>query len=252
MKRTLAILVLIYQFTTTAYAQLTGPLVTTGSQSNFAQYLRLSSVDGDTNKDINAPTNDFNNAEHTKGKRFLFNNWVKGSDVKDANNQPFEVNSYLFNYDMQTGNLLVTENKKQIMSVAPSGIKAFTLTNGGKKYSFVHVPVIDSNRFFLHITGGDSLFNLYKECKVKFVKSNYRNDGLIQSGNPDDEYANISLYYILRPNDNTFRQISFKPKDIKNLLVSEKETVSRYFSDHADDEINEAFLTGLVNSINQH
>ncbi len=251
MKRTIASLLFLYHFTIVASAQLTGPLKTTGAQSNFAQYLRLSSVDGDTNKGGDASTNEFNNRERTEGKRFLFDNWVKGNGVKDANNQPLDVSNYLFNYDMQTGNLLVTENRRRIMSVAPSGVRTFTLESAGKKYAFIHVPVIDSNRFFLHLAGGDSLFALYKDCRVKFVNSDYRNDGLIQTGNPNDVYADISLYYITRPNDNTFRQITFKPKDIKNLLVSEKETVSRYFSNHADGEIDEAFLTGLINRINQ-
>ena len=250
MKQAIAIFIFIYHFTTVASAQLTGPLGTTSAQSNFAQYLRLSSVDGDTNKSGDAPT--FNNREHTEGKRFLLDFWVKGNSVKDANNQPLDVSSYFFNYDMQSGNLLVTENKRNIMSIAPSGVRTFTLESGSRKFLFVHVPVIDSNRFFLYLTGGDSLFTLYKECKVKFIKSDYHNDGLIQTGNPNDVYTDISLYYITRPNDNTFRQISFKPKDIKNLLVSKKEMVSRYFSDHADDEINEVFLSGLINNINQN
>lgn len=250
MKQMIAFLILFYHVATVASAQLTGPLDVTGAQSNFAQYLRLSSADG-TDKNGEAVTDEFNNREHTKGKRFLFNSWVKGSDVKDANNQPVDVSHYFFNYDMQAGNLLVTEDKRKIMSVAPSGVKSFMLETSGKKFPFVHVPVIDSNRFFLRIAGGDSLYILYKDCRVKFVKSDYHNDGLIQTGDPDDSYVDESLYYFTRPNENTFRQISFKPKEIKNLLVAEKTTVSHYFSDHADDEINEVFLTGLINTINK-
>ena len=249
MKQTIAFFLFIYHIISAASAQLTGPLSKTGAESNFAQYLRLSSVDG-ANKSGEETTDEFNNREHTKGRRFLFNNWVKGSGVEAANKQMLDVSHYLFNYDMQTGNLLVTENKRQIMSVAPSGVSSFTLENGGKKFLFVHAPVIDSNRFFLRLTADDSLYTLYKDCKVKFVKSDYRNDGMIQTGDPDDSYPDISAYYITRPHENTFRQISFRPKEIKNLLVAEKETVSRYFSDHSDDEINEVFLTGLINKIN--
>jgi hypothetical protein len=250
MKQTIALLILIGGLANTASAQLTGPLESTGAQSNFAQYLRLSSVDGDTNKG-DAPTTEFNNRERTKGKRFLFNSWVKGSGVTDVHNQTLDVSNYLFNFDMQTGNLLVTENKKNIMSVAPSGVKTFTLETGGRSYPFLHVPIIDSSRFFLQLAGGDSLFTLYKECKVKFVQSNYHNDGMIQTGNPDDEYVDISAFYLTRPGESTFRQMSFKPKEIKNLLVSKKEKVSGYFSDHSNDEIDEAFLIGLINTVNR-
>ncbi len=250
MKKTIALLLSIFITAATASAQLTGPLNKTNAESNFAQYLRLSSVDGTADKGTTEPLEEFNNVENTKGRRFLFNTWATGSNVSDKQGQPMNISSYLFNYDELTGSLLATENKKDILSVTPGALKSFTLEYRGKQYAFAHIGAIDSTRFYLRLAGGDGMYALYKECKVRFVKSNYRNDGIIQSGNPNDEYIDESQYYIIRPNEETGR-IVFKPSDIKNILVAEKEKVKAYFNQHSDDPVDEYFLTDLITSLNK-
>ena len=250
MKETIALFVFIFAVAASASAQLTGPLGKTGAESNFAQYLRLLSVDGTNSKDTKELLEEFNNIENTKGKRFLFDTWATGSNVTDAQSRLVSTSAYLFNYDKLTGNLLATENKKDILAVTPGALQSFMLEYRGKQYPFAHIAAIDSTRFYLRLAGGNGMYALYKEYKVRFVKSNYRNDGIIQSGNPNDEYVDESQYYIVRPNEENSR-IVFKPNDIKNILVAQKEKVKAYFNEHSDEPVDEFFLTGLINSLNK-
>ncbi len=251
MKKTLAYLFFTSVTAVSASAQLTGPLNMTGAQSNFAQYLSRTAADKAGNVADNGVVTSFNDMENTKGERFLFNTWVSGSGMIDAQGQAVNSGTYLFNFDKLTGGLLVTENKKDMMLVASTGVKSFMLESKGKQYRFQHVPLIDATKFYLHLAGSDILYSLYKECSVRFVKSNYRDDGMIQTGKPYDEYLDNSLYYLILPNENTFRVVPLKPKEIKNLLLARREKVNAYFSQHRDDEINETFLTGLIYYINQ-
>ncbi len=250
MKRLLFIVTSLCLIGVTVVAQLTGPLKMTSAQGNFSQYLSRSAVKNTTEQ--NEATTSFNNMENTKGERFLFDNWVSGSNVSNTQNELINTTSYLFNFDKLTGSLLATENKADILSVSPSGINSFMLENRGKQYLFVHVAAIDSNTFFLKLTGVDSLYSLYKECKVKLVKSNYHNDGMIQTGNPYDEYIDESVYNITKPNSSTSRIITLKTRDMKNVLVAEKEKVNAYLNQHKNDLINENFLIGLINYVNQY
>ncbi len=252
MKKITILFALVNVIAAGASAQLTGPLNITGAQSNFAQYLSKSAIKNTENtNDKDAPVEVFNSMENTKGKRFLFDTWATGSQVTDAQGQPVNADSLLFNFDKLTGGLLVTQNKIDVMSVASAGIRSFSLQYKRKDYPFQHVSAIDSTKIFLKLAGVDSLYSLYKECKAKFVKSNYRDDGLIQTGNPYDEYIDESEYNITKPNSSTSRIITLKPKDIKNVLVSQKEKVNAYFKEHRNDAIDENFLVNLINYINK-
>ncbi len=250
MKKTIAVCISIFAVAATASAQLTGPLGKTGAESNFAQFLRLSSVEGTNSKGTTEPLEEFNNIENTKGRRFLFNTWATGTNIREKQGQSMNTGTYFFNYDEMTGSLLATENKKDILAVTSGALQSFTLEFRGKQYPFAHIAAIDSTRFYLRLAGGNGMYALYKECKVRFVKSNYRNDGIIQSGNPNDEYIDESQYYIVRPNEETSR-IVFNTNDIKNILVAQKQKVKAYINEHGDEHVDEYFLTGLINSLNK-
>lgn len=159
---------------------------------------------------------------------------------------------FIFNYDKVTGSLLATEDKINNMLVASGGIQSFVLKGMGKRYFFEHVKTIDSIHFFLALVKSGNKYSLYKRFVTRYLVSDSRNDGIIQTGNDYNEYKDANQYYVVDESANTSTQITnMKSKDIKALFAPQKEKVDSYFKQHRDDDIDEKFLTGLINYLNQ-
>ncbi len=218
--------------------------------SNFAQYLNKTMVNNITSKTSEKILNEFNNIDNTTGKRFLFDSWVSGDSVLDMQGNLLNTTGFIFNFDMITGNLLATQDKINNMAVLPEGVRSFILKNNGKQYQFEHVKAIDSSKFFLALVRNDIKYALYKLFKAKFIPSNYRNEGLIQTGNPNDQYKDESEYYIIDNKSGKAEQLSLKSKSIRAAFETSEQKVKDYFRDHGDDSIDENFLTGLVKYVN--
>lgn len=252
MKKIFLFSVFIQSILISANAQFIGQNNVMGAGGNFSQYLNktlLKTTTEGVGKE--AVVNSFNNTENTKGARFLFDTWVKGDSVIDAGGNIINTVSFIFNFDKMTGNLLATQDKINIMSVAPIGINSFVLEDKGRKYIFEHVAAIDSLKFFLALVKSDTRYSLYKRFVTKFIASNFRNDGVMQTGNQYDEYKDESQYYIIEPGATSAKVVSLKPKGIKAALEMQKEKTDAYFKQHKEDVIDERFLSGLINSLNE-
>ncbi len=237
-----------------AHAQLAAPIGYGSSNSNFSQYMSRTHVrTGDNDASGKpAPINAFNNLPNTKGERFLFNTWVKGDSMIDAQGNKVESGAMLFNVDKMTGNLIVTQNKIDIMSVAPIGIQSFVLSDLNKSYPFHHVKAIDSLRFYLQLAGNsNSKYALYKQFKTSFKAADYFSSGIIESGNRYDEYLDQSIYFIVMPGGKTSKQVTLKPKSVKEVLNDEESRMNQYFDQHKNEDRDEAFLAGLITFLNQ-
>ncbi len=250
MKKILCLFIPVTLLTAAASAQFLGQNNVMKAGGNFSQYLTqtmMKKIDASATKE--GVINTFNNTENTKGTRFLFDIWVSGDSVFDTRGNYINTTSFLFNLDKMSGNLLVTQDKINIMSVAPTGINSFMLKNNPNLYLFEHVKAIDSTRFFLALEKNDAGYSLYKQFAVKFTAANFRSDGVIQTGNDYNEYKDESQYYIV--GKSSAAQISFKPKSIKAALEKDKEKVDTYFRQHKGDTIDEAFLISLTRYLNQ-
>ena len=249
----LALVLLFTHFVfTSAHAQLIGQHGVTGAGGTFSQYLSKTLLKNATkNTSKEAAINAFNNIENTIGTRFLFNTWVDGDSVINAQGNLINTTSFIFNFDKMTGNLLATQDKINNMAVAPTGINSFILKDKGKKYPFEHVKAIDSFKFFLVLVKSEAQYSLYKRFVTKFIESNFRNDGIIQTGHDYDEYKDESQYYIVRQSTGISENIILKPKVMKAVLKDNKEKVDVYFSQHKSDPIDEIFLVGLITYLNQ-
>lgn len=191
----------------------------------------------------------FNHKEDTKGTRYLFEQWAKGSITDTANNVISNAN-YLFNYDKIAGSLLVTSDKKTVFELNKETIKSFTLNSDTEQFVFDRIPFINNGNFVQQLVKGDKYY-LYKSIRTKFIKSDYHTDGMVESGNPYDEYADQVEYYILASNGKDFKQLQLKKRDIKKAFVAESAKVNTYFSLHRSDMLNENFLNGLIIFLNQ-
>ena len=192
----------------------------------------------------------FTHKDETKGSKYLYNQWVKGT-ATNAGNKIITNDAYLYNYDKMGRKLLVTTDKATVIEINKNDLKSFSLIDPNKiENVFEKVALIDADNFFIQLLKDSSGYSLYKSIKTKFVRSNYHSTGLTESGNNYDEYVDEYEYYIVFPKFKDYIKVELKKKSIKDALIKEEAKVKTYFSKNAYEGINEQFLVGLIASLN--
>jgi hypothetical protein len=191
--------------------------------------------------------NSFNTADNTKGRRYYFDEWVKGN-VVSSNGKEISNEDYFFNFDKVNNDLLVTKDKKEIIEVNKESVKEIHFTENGIDYNFEKVDKISTYRFVEVLVKNDKI-SLYKTINTRMVKANYTTNGLTESGNPYDEYVD-EPNYIIKYNED-FRPVQLKFRSIKSALKEESKKVKDFYADHLNDEVDENYLKGIVNYLNK-
>jgi hypothetical protein len=194
----------------------------------------------------------FSHKEETKGSRYLFSEtWGKGTVVTMSNsvtNNP----RLSINYDKINHNLFVTEDNKKVIEVDKEQIRSFDLRVGEQEYNYKRIKAIDSSQFFQVLSESPDKYSLYKMTKTRFVKSNYHSDGMVESGNPFDEYVEENYYFIVPPGGQPYKVImDLRIKALKEVLNADNPRAATYISKHRYDKVDEAFLKDMVDFINQ-
>lgn len=192
----------------------------------------------------------FYNRENTVGNRYLFNKWVTGR-VVDTGNVIVSNNKFVFNYDKIAANLLATQDRKTIIEVNLDAIRSFTLIDGEEMVTFERNSLINKKDFVVALVESKTGYSLFKSLKTTFHKADYTNNGIFTSGKNYDEFVDEVGYYIIFPQDKEFKKIDLKGKSIKGALANEDNKVKKYFSQNEGNGINEIFLKGLINFLNQ-
>lgn len=187
--------------------------------------------------------------EGTKGSRYLFDTWAKGS-VVDSKGNTIKNDSYGFNYDKINGALLLTQDKQTAVDVSKEQVKTFTVYDKLEQpITFEYVPAIDPTHFSQVLSAG-AKYKVYKLTKTTFVKANYKSDGMTSSGNKYDEYTDEAAYYVFNIKTAQLQKVPLKNKAIKQVFADDVDKVKAFYSAHGDDEIDENFLKSLADSLN--
>lgn len=186
--------------------------------------------------------------DETQGSPYLFSKWATGY-VINASGAKIVNDSYLFNFDKLSQNLLMTQDKTNSIEVDKAIIKSFTLNTGNKEYVFENREINNSQQLFQVLTKGKN-YTLYKINATKFERSNYVSTGLTESGHNYDLYVDKPIYYIFSLASAQLRQLDIKKKSLKNAFPKEQAKVDAYFSENADEKVNEDFVIGLIESLN--
>jgi hypothetical protein len=174
--------------------------------------------------------------------QYLFDKWVRGS-VVSSNNIEIANDTFFFNYNKVSNDLLLTTDLKQIIEIDKREFKSFILKDGSNQYRFEHIPVIDNKKFFQVLVRSDK-YSLYKWTLVKYKKKeNFVNAFWELS----DEY----FYYVVFPDGRLYKKINLKRRSIEKNIFSEPEKINAYFSSHQNNEIDETLLIDLVNYLNK-
>jgi len=191
----------------------------------------------------------FTTKEATQGSRYLFPNWVHGF-VIDNKDSLVKDQSYLFNYDKMDGGLVLALDKKSVIIVDKDKVKSFTLFDQlNQPYVFESMPAIDANHYVQLLSKGNK-YRIYKLIKTKFIKADYKTDGIASTGNKYDEYADDADYYVLNAQNNQVQKISLKKKSIKAAFSSEADKLNKFMTDHSSDTIDDTYLSSLGDYMN--
>ena len=182
-----------------------------------------------------------------KGTRFLFDEWVRGTVVKNSGEE-IAGNKYYFNFDKITNNLLVTVDKQQIIEVYKDSIQSFKFSEHGTLYQFEKFPTIERYRFVQVLVKNNESYSLYKSLRTKFVSADFETNGLTETGNPNDEYVDSHKYYIVYKGE--VRPVELKFSSIKKALKENSSLAKDFYANHVMDEVDEAYLTGIVEYVN--
>jgi hypothetical protein len=188
--------------------------------------------------------------EDTKGSRYLIaEGWGKGY-VVGKNGETIKNDNYSYNYDKINGSLLLTQDKRAAVDVNRDQIKSFTIYNQlDQPESYQLITAINPTHYSKVISDGNK-YKVYKYTKTTFVKSDYKTDGMTSTGNHYDEYVDEPAYYVLDVKTAALQKIAIKSKAIKQAFAADADKVKSFYTEHADDDIDENFLKSLADSLN--
>jgi len=188
--------------------------------------------------------------EDTKGSRYLVGDgWAKGY-VVDKTGATVKNDNFSYNYDKINGSLLLTQDKRAAVDVDRDQIKSFTIYDKlDRPETYQLIAAINPTHYTQVLSDGGK-YKVYKYTKTSFVKSDFKTDGMTSTGNHYDEYVDEPTYYVLNVKTSAMQKISLKTKAIKQVFAADADKVKAYFSDHADDDITDSFLSNLADSLN--
>lgn len=188
---------------------------------------------------------DFKPKEDTRGSRYLFTDWVKGS-VTDISNTIYSNPEAGYNYDKISHNLYMTTNKKDVVMLDIDKIKSFSLNNiYGSSDDFIRLPALNNKAFYVAICNSKGPYSAYKLMTTHFEKANYHTDGMTETGKNYDEYVDGQEYYIGFDNGAQYKETDLTRKAL-NKLFADNPKAQRFFKAHKSDDVNESFLKELI------
>ena len=187
----------------------------------------------------------FSTTEETRGSRYLLSSWAAGS-ITTKDGSVVSDRELRYNYDKISKHLLLYKSNQSALELDNDAIASFSLgSTDSIILCFEKIPQLD-NAFLQVLVKSEKKYALFKGIHTRFVKANYVSTGLTESGHNYDEYVDESVYYVFFPSLNTYKTIDLRKKSIKQAFADEKDKVNEYFSKLKDADIDEIFLKGLV------
>jgi hypothetical protein len=188
--------------------------------------------------------------EDTKGSRYLVgDSWAKGY-VVDNTGAAVKNDNFSFNYDKINGSLLLTQDKRAAVDVDRDKIKSFVIYDKLDQPQTYQIVAAINPTHYTQILSDGTKYKVYKYTKTTFVKSDYKTDGMTSTGNHYDEYVDEPAYYVLDVKTAALQKIAIKSKAIKQAFAADADKVKSFYTEHADDDIDENFLKSLADSLN--
>ena len=192
-----------------------------------------------------------------KGSQFFYPTWANGS-VTTTNNEVIS-NNYKFLFDKVRHELFIIykpgkEDPKEVLQAEKSQLKSFSI-NTDKDHVFAPGRVYGTENptdFYEVLSKNDSGYTLLKYIKTSFVKFDTRDIEKVKRGDMYDEFVDKTTYYVAYKTANPQKIGANKEKSVVGAFpTSKKAVVENYFNNHSQQDVNDDFLTKLVETVNQ-
>lgn len=223
-----------------SFAQVSAPSI----ETSFQTYLNDLKTNGPLYDGNGLPT--FLIKENTKGNRYLFDKWVKGS-VLGTNGVVYSGSNMLLNYDKIAKKLFLKADST-IIQLSSGDIAGFTLIDQDSIH-FERLKNSTDLNFYQPVYKNEKGYSLYKLLETKFKKADYQTNGIIESGNKYDEYVDTEDFFIVTPKQELLK-IIFKKKVIGKVLENESSKVDAFFSQHKGEAVDQNFVKQLLEYLN--
>ncbi len=198
-----------------------------GMQQTFSQYAQTIT----TEPNRMAYFNSLNRTEGVEGSPLLLPSWTSGKvfliygGVKE---EPTEA----LNYNKVEKGLLVKISDNQVLNVDMGQIDHFVLKIGDSDVIFRHLPG-QTQSFAEEVYAGPK-YSVYKMVSSKFVKSDYQNKGLYESGSKLDRYVDATTYYVFSGDGKSATIVKGDRKEMKKIK-EEMPLVASFFEKNVMD-----------------
>jgi hypothetical protein len=184
-------------------------------------------------------------SNNVKGSRYLTPDWGTGKIIS-VQNVSYDNAKIMF--DKQEQDVYIKATTDQVVLIGKNQIKSFTINNR----TFVsgsQLPGADKDKYYELLAGNDQSIALYKQISTKFIKANHNDATRIKNGDFDDEFKDEITYYIKTPQQ-PLKAIKLTERNISRALPDKASKISDYFNSHYNDEKDDTFIIGLINSLN--
>lgn len=184
---------------------------------SISQTFRQFTEQGITNRDMtksSRPMIAYNEKQETEGSPYLLGAWAKGT-VLLKNNTTLSEPTYILNFDKSKNILLMKMSAQQVLEVDMSQVAGFTLEHGTDTFSLINFP--EGSPTYVLEMYKDSVYSLCKSLNTKFVKSDYVNKGLYETGYKYDRYVDENTYYIRQKEGSYFTIKGTNKADLKKV-----------------------------------
>jgi hypothetical protein len=186
--------------------------------------------------------------EDTRGSRYLLKEFTPGVIIDDDGHIMADSTRFL-NFDKIDGQLLIAQGGRNYLEVDKEKIIAFAFRSPDTSFVFLNVPILSKANYFVLLANGPK-YSAYKSVRTRFVKANYTNNGLVETGNNYDEYVDKQTYFWVQGNSSA-GMFELKKKSIKEAFPGEKDKVDAYFAQHKFDDIDDTFVRNLIGYLNK-
>jgi len=186
---------------------------------------------------------------NTTGSRYLFDTFAHGF-LTDKSGKQIISPYYLFDYEKMSGYLLLTVDKKNILSIEKDQVKAFTLyNNADQRFDFESVPAIDKSHYVQVLASG-SKYKIYKLIRTTFSGADFENTASGGAGHDDDQYNDDVEYYVLNLEHNQLKKLELKKRSIKEDFDGDADKVNKFFTGNSG-KIDDSYLSTLGDYMNK-
>lgn len=201
-----------------------------GMQQTFSQYAQTTSTESSHFGNMSS----LSRTEGVEGSPVLLPSWTSGK-IFMVYGAVMEEPAQALNYNKMDKGLIVKISDNQMLTVDMGQIDHFVLKMEDSNVTFRPLPG-PAKVFAQEIYAGPK-YSVYKSVTTKFMKADYQNKGMYESGSKFDRYIDETTYYIFSGDGKSATIVKGDRKEIKKAKEQIPQ-IGSFFDKNSMDNTN--------------